>query len=678
MMHLSQHVQQQQHQEPAQAYEILWGLADHYLKTTAAIVANSHIPEETRTTLAGANVLTAIRCLEAILLSGVLSVRVEVRTRVLLAQILLWYCVNRSDAETHLQKATLLVQKTSDPTLNGLRFLMKDLQYKLLCESSKSALMVKPAKVLLKQACTEARAFNEYAWYYHFMQRRAELSINTNDTQAGLVILKEAVEVTDQRGDVEMKAALLILLVLYSLADSANAMASEAVAQLIPLFQSDGEALPINSSPILTIYYHLIHIPFLLRKGDVNEALQSLLKVQALAECNQNISHDGLTKIRIRRENGLEDVTLRLLGRSELFAFIFLISGVVHKSGDSYKSKRHLVEGLKLVNAELSASATPDSVPQLSQRRHWLSELKVIILRHQTEVCLLRGELCESLQCLRRLSQWAASTLPLQQRYSGLVALDWGMFCLTLGRWEQADQWFMAVERHQDNNIAAGQSLTMISQAHRILLYLTVLNKRAAGLQLLSAQQDSIGLRTLDDADTSDASPFQAYPHTAVAHIAICHYLSSISHLTSERSTIRGTKLHILQSIKHSEPLQASLLKYLSLSILGTFFHFTNLPQAKKIYQAAFALASRSRGERWCGTLTGLIADACEENSVDEIAVWRGKRREYEANVKEEYARVLEMLNEYNQEELHSTEGGPPVVPVTPLPQQSLAQIPRA
>ena len=98
-------------------HQLLWYLAEHYLKKASALPTSSLVNFPTLSPQHQRQILGAINCLEAVLKSitngkNYMSL-IEIKTRFRLSQILFWFTDNLREAENHIQKAILLVQQVS-------------------------------------------------------------------------------------------------------------------------------------------------------------------------------------------------------------------------------------------------------------------------------------------------------------------------------------------------------------------------------------------------------------------------------------------------------------------------------------------------------------------------------------------------------------------------------------
>ncbi|RIB08530.1 hypothetical protein C2G38_341431 [Gigaspora rosea] len=158
---ISQYPQQQETQ--LLPHQLLWYFAELYLSKAKAteLSSTSLVNCQKLSSEQQKNILSAIKCLEAVIISvangSTYTPLVELKTRFRLSQILFWFTENVREAESHLQKAIMISQKLD--AVAELKFRMIDLQ----CNIFKSANNVKAARNIMKSGVIEAMEWTQYA-----------------------------------------------------------------------------------------------------------------------------------------------------------------------------------------------------------------------------------------------------------------------------------------------------------------------------------------------------------------------------------------------------------------------------------------------------------------------------------------------------------------------------------
>ncbi|KAI9103102.1 cohesin loading factor [Phlyctochytrium arcticum] len=471
--------------QSAPLYTTLSVLAEtHYQHVLNLIASNSPARLEI-TTKTYQHFATAVKLLETILTAQVLPPKIEVETRFRLAELLFLHTENLDEADSHLQKATLLIRKTSDAQILEFEFKVKDLQCNLI-QADRSGKGAKTVKNLLKQAAASALSQNLPRWYYHFVQRRAELCALEGDVPKCISIIQEGVAEARQQGHVEVQAVLTWSVARYAIITRDAAQISTAVAPLELLFESQKNTTepavdsqtgatavsgpPIISNQSLQLFYNLISILYRLQSGNGKEAIKQLSALHSLVEQPTTQSMEeleaGVVHISLPTPQGTESLEVEILSRHKLHAFVFLVSGVTHKLHDNVKAKNHLLEGLKTVEREIARVSTEISdVRRMIADRDWLIELSFIMMRHLAEICMLRQEYSDAFKYLLKLKNWIESYPTLLQSHSAFLTFDWGIFFQAIGDYQRAHNWFQLAIQEGDIDVRFMAQIQLILMA---------------------------------------------------------------------------------------------------------------------------------------------------------------------------------------------------------------------
>ncbi|RKP06213.1 hypothetical protein THASP1DRAFT_31971 [Thamnocephalis sphaerospora] len=183
-------------------HELLWALAREYLRHAKQLLPSLGAGGDAVRDAYRRDILGAISCLKAVLLSGLtttaasaaalgahaskrrrikptesasasvvntLSTTVELRTRCMLGRVLLEHTDNDAEAEMHARKTIQLSRGIIG--MDELRMDAYDVQLEVLLRAGQLRL----ARTLLRDTLLEAEHLDLHAWRYHFMRRRAHL-----------------------------------------------------------------------------------------------------------------------------------------------------------------------------------------------------------------------------------------------------------------------------------------------------------------------------------------------------------------------------------------------------------------------------------------------------------------------------------------------------------------------
>ncbi|CAG8716926.1 12978_t:CDS:2, partial [Ambispora leptoticha] len=326
---------------PLLPYQLLWYLAEHHLSQAASLPNSSSLTDFPKLTPQHQkHVLAAIKCLDAVLTNNnngnQFMPAVELKTRFRLSQILFWFTENIVEAEMHLQKAILIAQKMDN--VNELKFQIYNLQSKIFTSTNN----IKAAKNLLKKGTAEAMENNMPDWTYHYLIQRADLCQKDSDFNGCLSVLKQAESLADQRGDIEMKACLLITVAQYAFTSQNYTIAQHTLAELSTIYFPPPSSQPPQTYHIfpitnrhLHLHYSLLFIAYHMHTGNMKFALEKLSEVHQLLDER-------------REEENLDE--LKGYITAEIYTLTFLISGICNR-GDTanVRASIFLTEGLKIV-----------------------------------------------------------------------------------------------------------------------------------------------------------------------------------------------------------------------------------------------------------------------------------------------------------------------------------------
>ncbi|KAJ3296294.1 hypothetical protein HK104_001774 [Borealophlyctis nickersoniae] len=594
-------------------HEILWGLCDHYLRSAAQAFKASTLSAAHQ--LIVLHVASAVRCLEAVLESpvitfrneaggqmggvGILPPRVEAKTRLQLAEILFWYTENENEAEAHLQKA---INDT-----HGYRFMIKDLQCSIFHASPSTA--PKTTRTALKQAAIEAA--------------QAEMYAAEGDLKGCHGVLSRAVEEAEKRGDVEMKVVLWLGMAQQSLVGKMYSATAELISALSAAFQtlehsSRGPAM----NETLYVYFLLINILYLVQTGNTKAAINWLPQLhKRLEEPNrESLSRDsarGVVEVLIQSSAPGQHtpVSVRLLSRNKLELLTLLVSSIAHKPNDSYKARNFLIQGLKMLPSMrcLLGRLSPEGVIKVGlsdheerlhdvlQTKRWLVDMKALILQHMAEVYIIRREFDDAVKVLKKLTEWCSRNPPLWDNRRDATTLGWGMLYQAVGIHDAANVWLQGAAQSQNPDIAR------LSKFNLVLLWFG---------------EDPVKARSLVDELEQDIASDKMTLQSHRTLLQACQGLIGFVN-----NDIRVTKKYFVDVLKIADPMSSPQLRYLSLAALASFFLDTQIEQAINMFTMAHTLAKKAKSEAFAAFCADVLAGLARRSGDEEkIAQFEGSK----------------------------------------------------
>ncbi|CAG8511679.1 9772_t:CDS:10, partial [Scutellospora calospora] len=338
---ISQYPQQQEAQ--LLPHQLLWYFAEHYLSKATELPPTSLVNYPKLSSEQQKHILAAIKCLEAVIISvassNTYTPLVELKTRFRLSQILFWFTENVREAENN---------DISEDSVADVKFRMIDLQ----CNIFKNANNIKAARNIMKSGAIEAMECNMPDWTYHFLLRHAELHNAEGDFNGCLSTLRQAESIADQRGDIEMKACLLITIVQYSLTNQNYSIAQHSLAELSTIYFLPPSSQPPQTYHIfpisnhrLRLHYLLLYVSFNMHTGNIKDATEKLTEIHNILNQERDVESledvKGYTTIHVSSAPTSTTsyststaaaqsipVKIKLLSKTEIYTLTFLISGI--------------------------------------------------------------------------------------------------------------------------------------------------------------------------------------------------------------------------------------------------------------------------------------------------------------------------------------------------------------
>ncbi|RGB40817.1 cohesin loading factor-domain-containing protein [Rhizophagus diaphanus] len=589
-------------------HQLLWYLAEHYLTKASALPTSSLANFPTLSPQHQRQILAAINCLEAVLKSITngknYMTLIELKTRFRLSQILFWFTDNIREAENHIQKAILLSQELDKVT--ELKFRMIDFQ----CNILKSTKNFKAAKNLMKSCIVEAIENNIPNWTYHFLLQCAEFHYIEGDFNGCSKILKQAESMADQKGDVEMKACLLISMAQYAFSSQNYPEAQHALAELSTVYFPPPSSRPPPtyhifpiSNQLLYLHFSLLFITYHMHTGNMKQATEKLTEVHQILDQKQDEvtleELKGYTTIHISAAPTTSmttyanattaaqslPVTIRWLSKAEIYTLTFLISGICNRGDTStIKSIIFLTEGLKIVEREIySNDDNQFPIYDVIKSKKFYVTLKAYMLQHLVDSYLMRSDFDDAEKAIAQLINWITE-YNLWAQFHVSVTLALGMINQCVGKTCEAIEHYKQVEKIADN-----REIRILSKVNRALIMVGSGNNhhQDIGTIIKEIKQELV---------------YQT--HNIDNLRAALHFLEALSYGDFTR-----TKEHLAETLKLSTTLFNNQLKSLTLSILGEIFCAEHNEQAEKMLSAAYQLSKDANNNLGCLVSGRLLKD---------------------------------------------------------------------
>ncbi|KAJ3160329.1 hypothetical protein HDU86_000663 [Geranomyces michiganensis] len=630
---------------PLLPYQLLWALAEHHVAAArcANASATAHLPAPPQhpyplsssaqppSSTAQKHLCEAFRALEAVLVANVLPLHCEVKTRYRLASLLFAHAApeNLLQAEAHLNKASLLLQRQNDPEMREYFFAVRDLQARATMAADADAAQTaaddghtlhsprgfsRTVLNSLKISEKEALRLEMWKWYYHFAMRRGELLARDGQVKACCSVMTQAAAEATKNGHLDMKGALLLALTHHLMKAQCYGLATDQLSQLGLIFDPppandpEGSAQDRSSShpsqPLATpaskrhehlrLYYTLTLILHSLHIGKTKDALECLdslhQQVESPAPIVKAEMEAGVSSIVLPQSgpNSLQDVfALTLLPQNRLYTLVFLVSGMVHKCNDTFKAKKHFVEGLKTIEQEFSY---PRSSPTRALTPiNWAHEIKIILFRHLAEVSLIRTELNDAYRIMTKVMEWASADAGLWQKHRVMIAYDWALLYQAAGRFDKSATWLRKIID------SANPDLRFLAKVHLIIMAFGGATPDIAdGTTLLTQLREPIVAGRGQTAYSA-------------AQLCILELLGGMEHMV--RGNIRDTKCHLLACVKMNEQLVCVQLRCASVGLLGDLFIQLEPRQAEKMFNTTYAMAKKQHCDAVAAASAAALSD---------------------------------------------------------------------
>lgn len=154
-----------------------------------------------------------------------------------------------------------------------------------------------------------------------------------------------------------------------------------------------------------------------------------------------------------------------------IYLSAYLISGVVYKLSDSAKSRKFLEEGLKAVEGKLNDPMKGAVNVKLVD---WLQELKVSLLMHSSQVCLLQCDFTQAAIYLQECSNICIHLAALWKILEFQIMLNWALLFQGISRLKVSKTILEKLALCTDDHIKwiAHTNLIMLSSLSPVILLL--------------------------------------------------------------------------------------------------------------------------------------------------------------------------------------------------------------
>ncbi|KAF9436712.1 hypothetical protein BGZ76_003154 [Entomortierella beljakovae] len=579
---------------------MLWSLAEEYIEQArslcfiAATQPNSQPGWRKRHRDL---IFCAIKCLVACVSTDSLPMTQldKAKSGLRLAQILFEETESLERCEEEVNKA---IQGSS---ALDIQLRLYELQIQIQIEMKKFRL----AKNTIRIASTLATKQGFYWWTYQFYLLKARMHFLTNDLPGSLTTLNQGAMLADQRGDFDLKMAFWIVAGQYSLMLSNWDQAMAYLQKLAPHMgldesmnlqsssaPSSAKDSPQSLSPItlnspglqtgkvcqskqLRVFFLILYISCMLRSGSTAKSLSALATL-----------HSALDETRPKDTEELQGV-FRIPVKPQQDQHYH--HHLQHNQGNelpqnspkadmtqTMKSQQFLVEGIKVVDRELSVNDFASSTLYVRRNQRWYSLLMMSMLLHLSDVLLLKFDLVSAEETILKATYWS-KVCGMWEVFKWRISLTIGMTMQLGGQLEEALNWYgicqsHSEERHRDPEGYEAKTLAIINTA---LIYCGESFQdfpKAKELQLEARARHASGM--------------------SVNILCALHILDSRT-----KEGLMPARQHLQEALKLSTALVNSQLRSLTLLLLGNVYLQTHDEQAEKMLMAGHMYAVKTSNQ---------------------------------------------------------------------------------
>ncbi|KAF9902504.1 hypothetical protein EC991_004836 [Linnemannia zychae] len=609
---------------------LLWGMAEEYLEQARSLcfVATAQSGSQPGWQARHQDlILCAIKCLVACVSieSPSMTQLDKAKSRLRLALVLFEETDSLDRAEEEVAKAIIIADSIQGSSALEIQLRLYELQTQIYIETRRFRL----AKNTLKIASAEAAKQELHCWTYQFCFFKARVHFMMDDVSGSLTTLNQGAALADKQGDFDIKLAFWIVAGQYSLMFSKRDLALFYLQKMaphmgsvelldfsIPAASSTEEGLSLLpvapqspsasdmpqgldqqqcNSQQLRVFFLILYILCMIRSGCVDKTLFALTTLHGALDGARPKDMDELQGVfRVFLKKGIDDspkarqqpsqqtsstplpfVCIRWMTFSQVYCLTYLLSGICSKADmtQPMKAQQFLVEGIKVVNRELSVNDYTTSTLYVRRNQRWFSFLLMAMLLHLTDVFLLKFELENAQETILKATYWA-QVCGVWEQFKWRVSLTVGMVLQLGGQLKEAMDWYNICLSHTESSHQDPEGY------------------EAKTLALINTGFIFSGKRYYNHQRAREIVAEAKVRYAAMQSANVRCALHILDGATNEG--LIPARQHLHESLKTSGSLMNTQLRSLSLMLLGNFYKEAHDAQAEKMLATAFTHAAKT------------------------------------------------------------------------------------
>jgi len=375
------------------------------------------------------NIKACIQCLHAVITLKP-PPKVEARTHLQLANLLIQYTKNTVQARDHLEQAWNMSMNIAG--FDDVRFESASQLSKLLCtqEGGNSA-----AKTLLKRAIDLSR--QSTTWHTKLIFQMAQISVNEQDYGGAGVWLQMGNEHSLQQGQTFTHMLFQLSKIMVLLLGGRNSQeADHMLAQMGQAVEQYSGTIPQKEH--LRVFYLVLFVCHHLESGQVKTVKPALKQLQQSIQNIIQLAEQGEDTV----DTSTAD-TLVWLPREQLCVLVYMVS-VMHSMQAGYMDKAHKYTEKALIQI--------DKLKGESGNSPILEVLQLHLLEHSVICHLIMGSKAQAIKEINRIGKILINNPNLMQTHRAQLHTLLAIYSMSMNNPEAAELQFNAALKFSQNH----------------------------------------------------------------------------------------------------------------------------------------------------------------------------------------------------------------------------------
>jgi len=375
------------------------------------------------------NIKSCIQCLHAVITLKP-PPKVEARTHLQLANLLIQYTKNTVQARDHLEQAWNMSMNIAG--FDDVRFESASQLSKLLCtqEGGNSA-----AKTLLKRAVDLSR--QSTTWHTKLIFQIAQISVNEQDYGGAGVWLQMGNEHSLQQGQTFEHMLFQLSKIMVLLLGGRNSQeADHMLGQMGQAVEQYSGTIPQKEH--LRVFYLVLFVCHHLESGQVKTVKPALKQLQQSIQNIIQLAEQGEDTV----DTSTAD-TLVWLPREQLCVLVYMVS-VMHSMQAGYMDKAHKYTEKALIQI--------DKLKGESGNSPLLEVLQLHLLEHSVICHLIMGSKAQAIKEINRIGKILINNPNLMQTHRAQLHTLLAIYSMSMNNPEAAELQFNAALRFSQNH----------------------------------------------------------------------------------------------------------------------------------------------------------------------------------------------------------------------------------